>query len=62
MNKLLKGPALNIPDPLNQILSVPIFLGAFFGENDKGVYENLSEIIIRAAPRSVALIARQFIR
>ena len=51
MNKLIKGPPLHIPDPLQQILSVPIFKGAFFGEDDNSVYSDMAEIVLKASPR-----------
>ena len=51
VNKLIKGPAINLYDPLGQLITVPHFYAAFFGENDKDVYSDIAKVIIRGAPR-----------
>ena len=50
ISKLSKKNDIRFDDPLKQLVTVPHFYLAFFGENDRDVYAQLAGIIVKSSP------------
>ncbi len=54
MDGLVKNP-IHLQDPLRQMVTVPNFYLAFFGENDVEAYKTIAQIMIAGCPGFVTV-------